>query len=168
MRSDLLWFRILCKHFVCSRQNFQVITQNYQFKPSNKLEKSFVCSGNQNGIYIPNWLLFSSCLAIANVSNKQYLLDKAFCWFPAFPGFHFFATDHIWKPGNHGRFQFVIFQRGECFMSYYQNFVNHSVWFGERCQSIAQSYQCKQRIESWNSCAHLRWQTVLTYQVAYF
>ena len=29
-----------------------------------------------------------------------------------------------------------------------QNFLNHSVFLRERLESIAQSYQCKQRIES--------------------
>ena len=64
--SDLEYFS---KHSVYVGQNFQGITQNYQCKPSNEVEISFVCSWSQNGMYIPNWLLFSSFLAISNVSN---------------------------------------------------------------------------------------------------
>ena len=114
-----------------------------------KPESSFVCSSSQN------WLLFSSCLAISNVSNGWSLLYKAVSWFPAFQGFRFFAIDHIWKLENHGMFQFIVFQRGEHFSCYLQNFVNQSVWLGERCQIVAQSYRCKERIELWDSFPNL-------------
>ena len=56
-----------------------------------KLESNFVCSWSQNGIYMPNCLLFSSCLAISNVSNGWSLLYKAFHWFLAFLGFRVFC-----------------------------------------------------------------------------
>ena len=41
-----------------------------------KLKSSFVCCWSQNGIYIPNSLLFSSCLAISNVSNWWFCFTK--------------------------------------------------------------------------------------------
>ena len=81
--SNLEYFT---KHSVCLRQNFQDITQIINVNLAMKLECSFVCFWSQNGTYIPNWLLFSSWLAISNVSNRWSLLYKVFHWFLVFLG----------------------------------------------------------------------------------
>ena len=71
--------------------------------------------------------------------------------------FLFFGREHtIEHIGKPGKFQSMTFQMGDLFSYYLENLVNHSLCLWQKCQSIAQSYQCKQRIESWNSCAHLR------------
>ena len=112
-----------------------------------KSESSFVCSSSQN------WLLFSSCLAISNVSNGWILLYKAFSWFPAFQGFRFFAIYLIRKPKNHGMFSLLFFK--EVNTCYLQNFVNQSVWLGKRWQIAAKSYWFKESLESRDSFPHL-------------
>ena len=48
------------------------------------------------------------------------------------------------------------FSNGELFPCYLENLVNHSVCLGQKCQNIAPSYECKQNLESWNICGHLR------------
>ena len=44
---------------------------------------------------------------------------------------------------------------GERISYYLEKLVNRYVCLGQKCQSIAQSYQCKQKIEFWSSCANL-------------
>ena len=78
--SDLEYFS---KHSVYLRQNFQGITQNYQYKHVNlvmKLESSFACSWSQNSIYIPKWLLFSSYLAVITITTGHFRVFVFLSW----------------------------------------------------------------------------------------
>ena len=65
----------------------QSIAQSYQCKQRIESWDSFPHLPSQNSIYVPSWLL----LGTRSFSNVHFLIQKAFCWFPAFAGFRFLS-----------------------------------------------------------------------------
>ena len=67
-----------------------------------------------------------------------------------FSRFSFFATEHIWKSGNHGKFSEAHISRYYGYLFDFEHFPKHYVCSRQNSQGVAQSYQGALTIEAWN------------------
>ena len=79
-----------------------------------------------------------------------FFIQKAYYWFPTFPGFRFFAIEHIRKPGNHGKFSEAHFSRYWVYLYDFEHFPKHFVCSRQNSQGVAQSHQGALTCETWN------------------
>ena len=75
---------------------------------------------------------------------------ESFLLISGISGFSFFATEHIRKPGNYGKFSAHFFSRYYVYLSDFEHFPKHFVCSRQNSQGVAQSYQGTLTIEAWN------------------
>ena len=75
---------------------------------------------------------------------------ESFLWISGISELSFFATEHISKPGNHGKFSEVYFTKYLFYLSNFEHFSKHFVCLRQDSQGVAQNYEGALAIEGWN------------------